>query len=120
VRLVGFFGKLGFYERLEVCEIETPESAVLIEPGIDGAEGFGIELVDAVTAVALLADQVRATEQAQVLGNGGAGDGKGLGNVSGGLASAAQEVEDGAAGGIGESLEGCFGGICNRTVTHDA
>jgi hypothetical protein len=120
VELFGFFRVFRFYESLQVREIEIPESAVLIEPGIDGAERFGIELIDAVTALALLSNQMRATEQSQVLGDGWAGDGKGLGNVSGGLASPAQKVEDGAAGGIGERLERGLGRICNRTVPHNA
>ena len=64
-----------------------------------------------------------AAEKAQVLGNGGAGDGESSGDLSGGLATAAEEVEYGSTGGVGEGVEGRFlylgGGIRNRTVTHN-
>jgi hypothetical protein len=77
---------------------------------------------------------VGAAQQAQVLGDGRAGDGKGFGNLPGRLAAAAQEIEDGPACGIGQGLECGFRGsgfgasglrplqpeICNRTVTHNA
>ena len=43
--------------------------------------------------------------------------GKGFGDLSGGLAAAAEEIEDGAAGGIGEGLEGGFGSPGAEYVT---
>ena len=92
----------------------------MVQPGVDGTERFGIKLVNAVAAFAVFPHQVGAAQQAQVFGDGGAGNREGLGDFSGGLAAAAQEVEDGAAGGIGEGLESRTGGICNRTVTHNA
>jgi hypothetical protein len=96
----------------------------LLDPGVDGAERFGIQLINTVAAFAVFADQVGTAQEAEVLGDGGSGDGEGLGDLSGGLAAAAEEIEDGAAGGIGESLEGSFGslgaGICNRTVPNNA
>ena len=100
---------LGFDKCFQVVQAGCPEDAVLLDPGVDGAERFGIELVNAVTAFAMLADQMRAAQQAQVLGDGGTGDGEGFGDLSGGLAAAAEEIEDGAAGGIGEGLESGFG-----------
>jgi hypothetical protein len=121
---LGFSGVLGFDEILQVREAGAPEGSVLLDPVVDGAERFGIEFVDAVATLAMFADQVGAAEEAQVLGDGGAGDGKGSGDLSGGLAAAAKEVEDGTASGIGQGMEGGFlgwgGGICNRTVTHNA
>jgi hypothetical protein len=101
-------------------QTDAPETAVLVEPVVYGAEGFGIELVDAVAAFAVLVHEVGAAQQAKVLGDRGAGNGEGSGDFSGGLAAPAQEIEDGAAGGVGEGLEGGFGGICNRSVTHNA
>jgi len=111
---------LGFDEGFQAGEIAGPEGAILRDPGIDGAEGFGIELVDTVASGAVLANQMRAAEQAQMFGDGRAGDGKSAGDLSGGLAAAAQQIEHRAASGIGESLEGGLGRICNRTVTHNA
>ncbi len=77
-------------------------------------------MVKTVASLAALFDQVRAAEQAQVLGNSGPGNGKCLGDFTGRLASLPEEVEDGATSGIGQSAEGHFRGICNRTVTHNA
>jgi hypothetical protein len=72
----------------------------------------------------MFADQVGAAQETQMLGDGRPGDGKGSGDLSRGLAAAAEEVEHGAARRIGEGLERGLGGsgrgICNRTVTHDA
>jgi hypothetical protein len=118
--LTGFFGVFGFDEGLQVREVQLPEVPISVDPGIDGAERLGIQLINAVTAFAVFADQMGAAEKAQVLGNGGAGDGKGLGNFTGRLAAAAEQIEDGTAGGVGQSLESGFGGICNRTVPHNA
>jgi hypothetical protein len=96
----------------------------LLDPGVDGAEGFGIEVVDAVAAFPVLADEVGTTEKTEVLGDRGPRDGKGAGNLAGGLAAPTKQVENGAAGGIGQCLEGGFGvsrgRICNRTVTLNA
>jgi hypothetical protein len=122
--LGGFFGVFGFNERFQIGEAKFPELAVLVEPSVDGAEWLGIQTIDAMTAFAMFADEMGATQQAEVLGNGRTRDWKGLGDGSGGLAAAAQEVEDGAAGGIGQRLKRGFRsfcrGTCNRTVPHDA
>lgn len=122
-----FPGVFGFYESFQAGEAGVPEAAILFQPGIYGTERLRIELVNAKAAFAVLANQVRAAEKAQVAGDGRAGDGKGAGDLSGRLAAAAQEVENGAASGIGQGLEGGLGGywpcgseprICNRMVTH--
>jgi hypothetical protein len=72
----------------------------------------------------MFADQVGTAQEAEVLGDGGAGDGKGFGDLSGGLAAATEEIEDCAAGRIGEGVKSGLGslgaGICNRTVPHNA
>ena len=96
-----------------------PELAVLIEPGVDGAQRFGIELVDAMAAFAMFMDQVSAAQEAKMFRDGGAGNREGSGDGSGGLAAAAQQIKDGAAGRVGQRLEGGFRGICNRTVPHN-
>ncbi|MGA8273747.1 MAG: hypothetical protein WB919_19450 [Candidatus Sulfotelmatobacter sp.] len=107
--LIGFLGVFGFDEGLQAIEIQFPEVAVLIEPGVDGAERLGIELVDAVASLAMLTNEMGAAKQAQMLGDGGAGDGKGSGNFSGGLAAPPQEIKDRATSGIGKGLESGFG-----------
>ncbi|MGB9402069.1 MAG: hypothetical protein WCA98_00920 [Candidatus Acidiferrales bacterium] len=97
-----------------------PENSIVVEPGIDGFEWSGIQLIQTVAALAALLHEMGAAKEAQVFRNGRARNGKGLGDAAGGKASAAQEVEHGAAGGIGESAEGAPGRIGSRTVTHNA
>jgi hypothetical protein len=67
-----FPGVLGFDKGLQVGQAGAPEAAVLLNPGVDGAERFGIELINAVAAFAMFADQVSAAQKAQVLGDCGA------------------------------------------------
>jgi hypothetical protein len=90
VGLLGFFRVFGFDKGLQIGEAHLPESAVLVQPGIDGAERVGIELVNAVAALAVFTNEMSAAQQAQVLGNGGTGNGKGSGNFSGGLLASPQ------------------------------
>jgi hypothetical protein len=118
--LLGFFGVLGFDKCFQIAQVYFPESAVLIEPGIDGAERLGVEMVDAVAAFAVLPYQVSAAQQSKVLGDGRAGDGESASDFSRRLAAAAQQIKDGTAGRIGEGLEGHLRRICNRTVPHNA
>ena len=87
--LFGLFGVLGFDKTLQVSKAYLPESAVFVQPGIDGAERFGIELVDTVAAFAMFPHQVRAAQKAQMFGDGGAGNGESSGNVTGGLSGPA-------------------------------
>jgi len=56
-----------------------------------------------------------------MLGNGGTGNGKRVGDAAGCQVTVlAEQVEDGAARGIGERNEDSLSGIRNRTVTHNA
>jgi hypothetical protein len=63
-------------------------------------------VVQAAPALAALADEMGAAQEAQVLGNRRARDGKGAGDATGRQAAAAQEVQDGAPRRIGERAEG--------------
>jgi len=76
-------------------------------------------VVDAMAALAVLLDEMSTAQQAEMLGDGWTGNGKGLGDATGGLASLAQQVEHGTAGGVGQRAESSLDGICNRTVTHN-
>ena len=53
---------LGFHKCFQVVQACGPEDAVLLDPRVDGAERFGIELVDAVAPFAMLADQMSAAQ----------------------------------------------------------
>jgi hypothetical protein len=87
--LSGFFGVFGFDEGFQVREVEFPEAAVLVDPGIDGAERLGIKPVDAMAAFAVLAHQVCAAKQPEVLRDCWTRNWEGLGNFSRGLAASA-------------------------------
>ena len=102
-------GVLGFHEGFQVGQAVHPEGAVLLDPGVDGAERFGIEVIDTVAAFAMFANQVGPAQEAQMLGDGRARDGESVGDLAGRLTAAAEEIEDGAARGIGQGLESDFG-----------
>ena len=106
--LTDFFGVFSLDKSFQTVEVHLPEVAVLIEPGVYGAQGFGIELIDAVAAFAMLPHQVGTAQEAEVFRNGGARDGESSCDFSGGLAAPPQQIQDGAAGGIGKCLEGGF------------
>jgi hypothetical protein len=61
------FRVLSFDECLEVVQASRPEYAVLLEPGIDGSKRFWIQLIHTMPPFAMLAYQVSAAKQAQVL-----------------------------------------------------
>ena len=118
--LLRLFGVFRFDKCLQIGQVHLPEVAIVLEPGIDCTERLGIELVDAVPAFAMLPHQVGPAQQPQVLGDGGARDGKRLRNLSRGLAAATQKIEYGAPRGIGQRLKRGLRRKCNRTVTHNA
>src|SRR5580704_12615717 len=59
-------GVLGFDVGFQAVEVRGPEGAVLLDPGIDRAQRLRIELVDAVTSFAMLANQMCAAQQAEM------------------------------------------------------
>jgi hypothetical protein len=110
---LGFASVLGFYKGFEICQIAGPESAVLLDPGVDGTKRFGTEFVDPVPAFAVFTDQMGAAQQAQMLGDRGTRYRECFRDLTGGLAAEAQEIQNGAAGWIRKGLESRFRGICN-------
>ena len=92
----------------------------MIQPGIHDAKWPGVEAVNAFATVAGFFDKACAPQQPQMLGNGGTGNRKGLGDATGGKTASAQQIEHGAAGGIGERAKNSLGRMCNRKVTHNA
>jgi hypothetical protein len=56
--LPAFSCVFGFDECLQAGQVCGPEIAMVIEPGVDGAQGFGIELVNAFPAFAMLLDKM--------------------------------------------------------------
>src|ERR1017187_9649226 len=81
---------LGFNEGFQVGQAARPEAAVVLDPGVDSAKWFGVKLVNAVSAFAVLANEVGGAQRAQVFGDGGARKGECLGDLAGGLAAAPQ------------------------------
>ena len=114
---------LGFHKRFQVVQACGPEDSVLLDPGINGAKRFRIQLVNAIPSFSVLTDQMRTPQQTQVLRYRWARDWEGAGDLSRGLCSAAQKVENCSACRIGQSVEGGLVvpsfGICNRSVTHN-
>ena len=92
----------------------------MTEPGIHDAKWPGVEPVNAVAAVAAFFDKAGTTQEAEMLGNGGAGNRKGLGDAAGGKAALAQQIEYGPARGIGERAENSLRKMCDRMFTHNA
>jgi len=115
---------LGFDECFQVIKACRPEYAVLLNPGVNSTQRFGIELVDAMASLAMLADQVCAAKESEVLRYRWTRDRERAGNLPGRLAAASQEIKDCAARGVGKGLKCGFtvsrGRICNRTVTHNS
>ena len=69
---------------------------------------------------AVFADEASAAQQAKMLRDGGARDGEGAGDLSGGPVAVAEEVEHGATGGVGQRAEHRVGRMRNGTVSHNA
>lgn len=57
----------GFDKSFQVGETGGPEAAVLLDPRVDGTQGLGIEVIDAVATFPMLAHQVRTAQQTEVL-----------------------------------------------------
>ena len=110
---------LSLEERFQVGEFAGPEETIVAEPVVDRAEGFGIEVIVAMAADTVFPDQAGTAKQAKVLGNRGARDGEGAGDLASGLMAAAKEAEDSAASGIGEGAEDGIPRMSNRTVSHN-
>src|ERR1700722_20018792 len=79
---------LGFDERFQVVEAGLPEDPVLLDPGIDGAQRFGIQLVNTIAAFTMFPDEMRPAQEAQMFGDGGTRDRESIGDLSGRRASA--------------------------------
>ena len=77
----------------------------LFEILAQGFEPLRIELIQAASPGGAIDDQMSLLENAKVLGNRGAADGKRAGEVSNGHFAGDEAGENGAAGGIAESIK---------------
>jgi len=107
------FCVLGFNKGFQAGETCLPKHSIFVEPGINRFQRRRIQPVQAVPADAALFYQMGASQQTQVFRDSRSGDCKGSGNLTGGLASMAEQVKHGPAGGVGESTEGGLPGIRN-------
>ena len=80
-----FLDVFGLDKGLQACEISAPEAAVLLDPGVNGAQWFRIELVHAMASLAVFAHQMRSAQEAEMLRDGGARDWESVRDLSGGL-----------------------------------
>jgi hypothetical protein len=103
-------GELVFLELLkivvEAVEALHPELTVVVDPVGGVFEGAGFEAAGAPLGFAATSDEAGAFQDFEVLGNGGHGDGEGLGELGDGGFTGDETSENGAASGIGESCEG--------------
>lgn len=106
----GFARMLGFDERFQVVQTVNPENAVLLDPRIDRAQRFGVELINTVAPFPVLSNQVRSPQKAKMLGNRWTRNRKRAGNLPGRLRTTTEQVEHRAPGGVGEGLECSFRG----------
>ena len=87
-----------------------PEAAEVVEPGVDFAQGGGVEGVDAAGAVDADVGEARVAEDFEVLGDGGLADAElaldERDDLPGGVLAAGEKLEDAAADGIAEDVEG--------------
>jgi hypothetical protein len=65
----GLFGVFRLDKILQIRQAGAPESAVLLQPGIDRFKWIRIELVKTVTPFTTLLDQMSAAQQPQVFRN---------------------------------------------------
>jgi hypothetical protein len=91
----------------------------MLEPMIDRTERLGIQMVEALAAETVLADQPGTAEQAQVFRDGRSGDGKAAGNLASGLLALAKEIENRATGGVGQGPKDRVRRMSNGTVSHN-
>jgi hypothetical protein len=85
-------GILGFDEGFQIVQAGGPEDTVLLEPGVDGAEWFGIQLVNPVAAFAVFADEMGTAKKSEMFRDGGSRDRKGIRELAGRLAAAAEQI----------------------------
>ena len=83
-----------------------PKTPVVLDPGRRIPHGLGQQTAAAHSAILLAAEQASPLEHPQVLGNGGKGDAKGLGQFAHRGLAVGQVRKDGPAGGIGERRKG--------------
>ena len=103
-------GELVFLELLkivvEAVEALHPELTVVVDPVGGVFEGPGFEAAGAPLGFAATSDEAGTLEDFEMFGNGGHGDGEGLGELGDGGFTGDEMSENGAASGIGESCEG--------------
>ena len=85
-------GVFGLHEGFQVVQARRPELAVLLNPGVDRAQRFRIQLIHTMAAFPVLANQMSTAQQTQVLGDGRAGNRERPGDLPRGLRAPAQEI----------------------------
>ena len=95
-----------------------PENTVLLDPAGRLFHGLGNQRAAVHPAIHVPAKKAGGFEHAQVLGNGGEGDGERFGKLGNRRFAEGEAGEDSAARGIGESGKGGveMGRIVNHTV----
>ena len=102
----------------ESVELRFPEGAVLRDPGGSVFHGVGVQAAAVDAPINFASQQPGGFEDAEVLGDGGEGHVKRLGELGDFGLALSEAGEDSAAGGVGKSAESGVegGGIVNHMV----
>jgi hypothetical protein len=95
----------GFHVFFQAEQVQGPEAPVLIEPSIQVAQRFRIELIDAVAAFPNFGDQLRGVQYAKVFGNGWAAHVEASRDLIHRLPAFAQAIENGTSRGVGDGVK---------------
>src|SRR5262249_10601336 len=94
-----------FNVALQSFEVDGPEAPVLVQPLIDLAKRLDVQLAVTFASLLLIDDELRFTEDAEVLGDGRPADRKTAGERAHRLPSSAQPAQDGPPRRVGKGSE---------------
>ena len=94
----------------ESIDVNRPEAAELLEPGIELLKGSGLEPVEAALRVNGRFDEAGVAEDAEMLGDSGLGHAELTLDFTDGLLGTGEQGEDRATVWLGDDFEGVFHG----------
>ena|ERR1700759_1619614 len=95
----------------ESVDVNRPEAAELLQPGVEFLKWSGLEPVEAALRVHGGFDKAGVAEDAEVLGDGRLGHAEVTLDLADRLLGGGEESEDRATVGLGDDLEGVFHGL---------
>jgi len=101
----GFGVGHGIQVAFEQVQARRPQLPVRLQPGVDGAQRFGTQVVDALLCIRPDFDQAGVAEDTQMLGDRRLADGEVVDERADGQIRAPEQVENAASVWLGEDLE---------------